>query len=114
MAMTMLLLMTHVRMVAWRYSSDNCMLITLFVDGIRTNDRYSCSFVFVPGTFVSQPGEIILYESASVIHGRPEVFKGDLFANIFVHYAPLDGWTITDADVQRAAADGARKKAMRK
>ena len=56
-----------------------------------------------------QPGEIILYESASVIHGRPEEFKGDLFANIFVHYAPVDGWTITDADVQRAATNAARK-----
>ncbi|CAM9423295.1 unnamed protein product [Laminaria digitata] len=57
-----------------------------------------------------EPGEIIMYESASVIHGRPETFKGDSFANIFVHYAPLEGWTITDGDVQRAASNAAREK----
>jgi hypothetical protein len=39
-------------------------------------------------------GEIVLYESHSVIHGRPFPFKGRFFANLFVHfepYAPLEG-----------------------
>lgn len=42
------------------------------------------------------------YESASVIHGRPTFFDGDAYANIFVHYAPMEGWSITPADVERA------------
>lgn len=58
----------------------------------------------------NQPGEIIFYESASVIHGRPEAFQGDRFANIFVHFAPVKGWHITANDVEMAARSGAYKK----
>ncbi|CAN0392683.1 unnamed protein product, partial [Hapterophycus canaliculatus] len=57
-----------------------------------------------------EPGEIIFYESASVIHGRPEAFQGDRFANIFVHFAPVKGWHITANDVEMAARSGAYKK----
>lgn len=35
------------------------------------------------------PGEMILYESASVIHGRPFPLKGRYYANVFVHFEPL-------------------------
>ncbi|CAN0331996.1 unnamed protein product [Ascophyllum nodosum] len=58
-----------------------------------------------------QPGEIIFYESASVLHGRPEPFQGDSFTNIFVHFAPVEGWDVSANDVNRAAREGARKKA---
>lgn len=37
-----------------------------------------------------QPGEIVLYESHSILHGRPFPLKGRFFANIFVHFAPLE------------------------
>lgn len=59
--------------------------------------------------FFLQPGEIILYESASVIHGRPTAFQGESYANIFVHYSPVEGYTVTNRQVQQAAADAARK-----
>ena len=36
-----------------------------------------------------KPGDMALYESHSVIHGRPFPFKGNFFANIFVHFEPL-------------------------
>lgn len=52
-----------------------------------------------------QPGEIIFYESASVLHGRPTPFKGDAFANIFVHFAPTKEWDISSQDVSRAEAE---------
>lgn len=61
-------------------------------------------------SLASQPGEIIFYESASVIHGRPESFQGDSFTNIFVHFAPLEGWTVSSNDVNKAAREGARTK----
>lgn len=40
-----------------------------------------------------EPGDMVLYESHSVIHGRPFPLKGNYFANVFVHFeavAPLD------------------------
>ena len=35
-----------------------------------------------------EPGDMVLYESHSVIHGRPFALKGRFFANIFVHFEP--------------------------
>jgi prolyl 4-hydroxylase len=34
------------------------------------------------------PGDMVLYESHSVIHGRPFAMKGRFMANIFVHFEP--------------------------
>lgn len=34
-------------------------------------------------------GDMILYESHSIIHGRPFPMIGDYFANVFVHFEPL-------------------------
>jgi hypothetical protein len=39
-----------------------------------------------------QPGDMVLYESAKLLHGRPSVFQGDAYENIFIHYAPTEGW----------------------
>jgi prolyl 4-hydroxylase len=36
-----------------------------------------------------EPGDMVLYESHSVIHGRPFPMKGRYFANIFVHFEPI-------------------------
>jgi prolyl 4-hydroxylase len=33
-----------------------------------------------------EPGDMVLYESHSVIHGRPFPMKGRFFANIFIHF----------------------------
>jgi prolyl 4-hydroxylase len=35
-----------------------------------------------------EPGDMVLYESHSVIHGRPFPMKGRFMANIFVHFEP--------------------------
>merc|ERR1711862_1009601 len=35
-----------------------------------------------------EPGDMVLYESHSVLHGRPFALKGRYFANIFIHFAP--------------------------
>lgn len=39
-----------------------------------------------------KPGDILLYESAKLLHGRPEPMNGLHYDNIFVHYAPVDNW----------------------
>jgi len=36
-----------------------------------------------------KPGDLVLYESHSIIHGRPFPLKGRYYANIFIHFAPL-------------------------
>lgn len=45
-------------------------------------------------------GDLVLYESHSVIHGRPFPLRGKFFANIFVHFepsqAPIDAPTKND------------------
>ena len=48
-------------------------------DGIATN-------------LTLQPGEMILYESHSVIHGRPYPLQAEYYANVFVHFEPV-GYT---------------------
>jgi prolyl 4-hydroxylase len=35
-----------------------------------------------------EPGDMVLYESHSVLHGRPYPLKGRYMANIFVHFEP--------------------------
>lgn len=35
-----------------------------------------------------KPGDFVLYESHSVIHGRPFPLKGKYYANIFIHFVP--------------------------
>ena len=43
-------------------------------------------------TVILQPGDMLLYESAKLIHSRPEVFEGSKYANAFFHFSPVDGW----------------------
>ena len=35
------------------------------------------------------PGDMVLYESHSVLHGRPFPLKGRFMANIFIHFEPI-------------------------
>jgi hypothetical protein len=35
-----------------------------------------------------EPGEMIFYEGARLIHGRPYVLNGDYYVGVFVHYRP--------------------------
>lgn len=35
-----------------------------------------------------EPGDMVLYESHSVMHGRPFPLKGKYYANVFIHFEP--------------------------
>jgi prolyl 4-hydroxylase len=37
-------------------------------------------------------GDMVLYESASCIHGRPWPLLGRAFVNVFCHYRPTENW----------------------
>ncbi len=39
---------------------------------------------------VLMPGEMLFYEGARLRHGRPTPFDGEHYANIFLHFRPLD------------------------
>ena len=37
-----------------------------------------------------KPGEMLFYESAKCLHGRPQKLDGVGYANIFLHFQPAD------------------------
>lgn len=43
-----------------------------------------------------QPGEMLLYESARLLHGRRTPLKGKSYSNVFIHFMPsTDDWETT-------------------
>eukprot|EP00591_Stephanopyxis_turris_P013528 CAMPEP_0195511534 /NCGR_PEP_ID=MMETSP0794_2-20130614/3819_1 /TAXON_ID=515487 /ORGANISM="Stephanopyxis turris, Strain CCMP 815" /LENGTH=456 /DNA_ID=CAMNT_0040639151 /DNA_START=95 /DNA_END=1462 /DNA_ORIENTATION=- len=52
-----------------------------------------------------KPGEMVLYESHSVVHGRPFPLKGRLYANIFIHFEPVGHSLRHNAKEAAAARD---------
>jgi prolyl 4-hydroxylase len=38
------------------------------------------------------PGDMVLYESAKLLHGRPVPMDGLRYENIFIHFKPQSGW----------------------
>lgn len=56
-----------------------------------------------------QPGEMLFYESAKCLHGRPRTFHGEYYSSLFIHYKPV-GWGekdgVTTDDVVYAVPDG--------
>eukprot|EP00599_Poterioochromonas_sp_BG-1_P000097 CAMPEP_0173147108 /NCGR_PEP_ID=MMETSP1105-20130129/8909_1 /TAXON_ID=2985 /ORGANISM="Ochromonas sp., Strain BG-1" /LENGTH=411 /DNA_ID=CAMNT_0014061471 /DNA_START=140 /DNA_END=1375 /DNA_ORIENTATION=+ len=45
-----------------------------------------------------EPGDLVLYESSTILHGRPFPMKGRYYANIFVHFQPLDHARMNELD----------------
>jgi hypothetical protein len=41
---------------------------------------------------VLTPGDILLYEAAKLLHGRPRPFKGTWHTSVYAHYRPAHGW----------------------
>ena len=40
------------------------------------------------------PGELLLYESARIVHGRPVPLNGRYHVGLFVHYRPADDYDL--------------------
>lgn len=38
------------------------------------------------------PGDLVVFESSSLPHGRPTYFRGRYFVNTFLYYTPMAGW----------------------
>jgi hypothetical protein len=41
---------------------------------------------------VLESGDMLFYESAKCLHGRPRPFNGEWYSSLFVHYYPKIGW----------------------
>jgi len=52
---------------------------------IKDNDGESHAVVL-------EAGDMVWYESARAVHGRPDNFKGEYFDNLFIHYKPTGDW----------------------
>ena len=44
------------------------------------------------------PGEMVWYESARLLHGRPEPLAGDYYDNLFIHFSPTH-WYSEEVEV---------------
>jgi len=42
-----------------------------------------------PYNISMKPGDMVLYESHSLLHGRPVPMRGKFYANIFIHFEPV-------------------------
>jgi prolyl 4-hydroxylase len=49
------------------------------------------------------PGDMILYESHSIIHGRPYPLNGSYYANLFLHFEPFSYTVSLEQKMQMAA-----------
>jgi len=47
-----------------------------------------------------QPGDMLLYEGARALHGRPRPLDGRVYCNVFVHFMPASGASETDDDIR--------------
>ena len=52
-----------------------------------------------------EEGEMLFYESAKCMHGRPHPFRGRWYSSLFVHYRPVD-WSIDTATIVDAVPPG--------
>ena len=55
---------------------------------------------------VLEAGEMLLYESAKCMHGRPRPFRGKWYSSLFIHYRPT-WWRDPDREIQLAVPPGA-------
>jgi hypothetical protein len=61
----------------------------------QQNNQWALEVIDYHGTrhnITLLPGQMLFYESAKLIHGRPQPFPGRRFANCFVHFMPEEGW----------------------
>ena len=62
--------------------------------------------------FTMRPGEMVLYESHTVLHGRPFPLKGKFYANLFIHYIPVDHDEMNVKDDEEQHNVMAKKRAL--
>merc|ERR1711879_688096 len=80
-------------------------------EGVETPD-WPLEVVNIDGTrsaIQTEPGSMILYESAKVIHGRPKIFNGTYHYGAFAHFRPVNWEKGTWLDFSDRASKEIRK-----
>jgi len=57
-----------------------------------------------------EPGDMVLYESHSVLHGRPFPMKGRYYANVFIHFEPVGHTLRHDEKMSEGVGGDVNKK----
>jgi hypothetical protein len=73
------------------------LIVNVAQENVNPDDDWPVEVITFDGRRMSvsmKPGQMLLYESAKLIHGRPSLLDGDNYVNCFAHYAPVhdDEW----------------------
>ena len=64
---------------------------TLFQIDQKVDEDWPLNIITHEGnseSIILKPGEMLLYESAKLPHGRQKPLRGDFYDNLFVHFFP--------------------------
>jgi len=76
-------------------AATHVLSVILQIDQIGVNTRWPVEILDFKGerkTIHMKKGQMLFYESAKMIHGRPRVMHGENFVNAFCHFKPRSGW----------------------
>jgi hypothetical protein len=75
------------------YDKPNTHVISaiIHIDSDAPWDLYIEDHMFAPHRITMEYGDVLLYESATCLHGRPEPYEGTSYRNMYVHCMP-DMW----------------------
>lgn len=75
------------------YDKPQSHIVSAIVHLGDTSDKpwelYIEDHTFRPHGITMEYGDIVVYESATCLHGRPTPFEGDSFQNMYVHFKPV-------------------------
>ena len=76
-----------------KYEKIQTHILSAIVHIGDTSDKpwelYIEDHTFRPHRIVMEYGDILLYESATCLHGRPSPFEGESFRNMYFHFKPI-------------------------
>ena len=55
------------------------------------SDKTPWPFIAGENSIMQKPGDAVIYKGCDLKHGRPEAYKGDYHAQVFLHYVDKNG-----------------------
>jgi hypothetical protein len=55
------------------------------------SDKVPWPFIAGENSILQKPGDAVIYKGCDLKHGRPEPYKGDYHAQVFLHYVDKNG-----------------------
>ena len=69
--------------------------VIINVDQVGVDEPWPLELIDFEGkrsSVVMEPGQLLFYQSAKLVHGRPASFNGTRYSNCFCHFSPVEGW----------------------